>query len=237
MKVYCIVFGSRIDNCRLLMSSGNSLADGWSALLAEVRIRRPRMPAAIPHAAALVEHGVVIVGAGVPERAVAPIGRWRRRLDGGGVAGPERQRHVRVAHRHLEERCRVRLGIEDRHHVGRVFRRAVELAVGVDRRIAPVRRDQVVHVLVGRRPRPRGDHDVALDALRPLRLGERQFAVGDALGPLAEIFVRHAAELAGQPVGHLLAGLPGLGAPDPCFGMRRHVPNCAGIVRVASCPS
>ena len=83
---------------------------GRMVLLAGVRILRAANAGGVPHAAPIVEHGVMIVGAGVPERAVAPIGRWRRRLDGGGVTGPERQRRVRVAHRHLEERCRVRLG-------------------------------------------------------------------------------------------------------------------------------
>ncbi len=192
-----------------------------------VRFRRAPIrigPAAdargVPQAAALVEHGVVIVRLGVPELPVAPIGRRRRRLDGGGVAGPERQRRVRIAHRHLEERYRVRLGIEDRHIVGRVFRRAVKLAVGVDRGIAPVRRDQVVQVLVRRGPGPRGDHEVALDAARTLGLGERQFALGDAVGPVAEIFVRHAAELTGDAVGHLLARLARQDAALPRFGAR-----------------
>ena len=72
-------------------------------------------------------------------------------------------------------------------------------------------KDQDVHLAVervltgklgdlGRRvhtARSRNDQ-VALDALRPLRLCMRQFAIGDAVGPIAEIFQRHAAELAGD---------------------------------------
>ena len=42
------------------------------------------------------------------------------------------------------------------------------------------------------------DDDVALDALRPLRLGVRQLALGDAVGPVAEVLERRAAEIAGQ---------------------------------------
>src|SRR5262249_24375864 len=49
----------------------------------------------------------------------------------------------------------------------------------------------------------------------------RQLALGDAVGPVAEIFERDAAELSGNPVGHLLAGLPGLDAAHPRF--------CAGL--------
>src|ERR1700674_1569918 len=42
-----------------------------------------------------------------------------------------------------------------------------------------------------------------------------QFALGDAVGPVAEILVGCAAELARRDVDHQLAGLSGLGAADP----------------------
>ena len=64
-------------------------------------------------------------------------------------------------------------------------------------------------------PLPRRDDDVALDALRPRRLALRQLALGDAVGPFAEILERHAAELSGNPVDHELAGLPGGDAAHP----------------------
>ena len=137
--------------------------------------RRPDCPCRARSAAShtrplLVEHRIVVVGAGVPELLVAPIGRRLQRLDA-RRHGPARATPAcRIAHRHLEERHLVGLRIEDRHVVGRVFRRAVQRAVGVDRRIAPVGRDQVVQVFVRRRPFPRGDDDIALDALRPRRL-------------------------------------------------------------------
>ena len=187
------------------------------ALLAPGRIVHAAHGRGEPHPALVVEHGVVLVGLGVPQHLVAPVGRRLRRLDRAGVARSERHRHVGIGHRHLEVRHLVRLRIEDRHVVGRILGRAVERAVGIDRRLAPVRRDQVVQVLVGRRPFPRGDDDVALEPLRPRRLVLRQLALGDAVGPVAEILVRHAAELAGDPVGHHLAGLPGRDAADPGF--------------------
>ena len=190
------------------------------ALLAEGRIVHAAHGRGEPDPALLVEHRVVVVGAGVPELLVAPIGRRLQRLDAGGMAGPERFRHFGILHRHLEERHLVGLRIEDRHVVGRIFRRAVERAVGIDRRIAPVRRDQVVQIFVRRRPFPRRDDDVALDALRPRRLVLGQFALGDAVGPVAEILERHAAEIAGELVGHLLAGLAGLDAAHPGFFAR-----------------
>src|SRR5947208_3323743 len=85
--------------------------------------------------------------------------------------------------------------------------RAVERSVGVDGRTAPVRRDQVVQILLVGAPFPGRDHDVALDALRPRRLAFRQLALGDAVGPFAVVLERHAAKIAGELVGHLLAGL------------------------------
>ena len=109
----------------------------------------------------------------------------------------------------------MRLRIEDRHHVGRIFRRAVELAVGIDRGLAAVRRNQIVQILVRLRPVPRGHDHVAFFALRTLRLVLRQFASGDAIGPVAEILVGHAAELTGDPVRHQLAGLSGGDAAHP----------------------
>ena len=64
------------------------------------------------------------------------------------------------------------------------------------------------------------DDDVALDALRPRRLGKRQLALRHALGPVAEILERHAAELAGGDGHHVLAGLAGLDAAHPGFLVR-----------------
>src|SRR3954454_11296152 len=72
-----------------------------------------------------------------------------------------------------------------------------------------------MQVFIRRGPIPGGDDEVALDARRARRLVLRQFALGDAIGPIAEILVRHAAELPGDAVRHHLAGLPGRDAADP----------------------
>src|SRR5947207_8857155 len=78
-----------------------------------------------------------------------------------------------------------------------------------------MRRDQIVQVLLRLAPLPRRDHDVALDALRPRRLTVWQFALGDAIGPVAEILERDAAEHLRQRVQHEGRGLARLHATDP----------------------
>ncbi len=89
----------------------------------------------------------------------------------------------------------LRLRIEDRELVGAELRRAVQLAVAVDGRVAAIGAAQVVHVALLGRPVAHGGDDVALDALRALRLRVRQLALRDAVGPLGEVLQRHAAEL------------------------------------------
>src|SRR5262249_60992401 len=56
---------------------------------------------------------------------------------------------------------------------------------------------------------------VALVALRVWRFVLGKFALGNAVGPVAEIVVRRAAKLAGNALGHLLARLTGLDAAHP----------------------
>ena len=91
--------------------------------------------------------------------------------------------------------------------------------------------------LLLRAPLPRRDDDVAFDALRPLRLVRGQLALGHAIGPIAEILERHAAELSGNAVHHELAGLSGGDARVHASAPVLNSPNWAGMVRVASCPS
>ena len=64
-------------------------------------------------------------------------------------------------------------------------------------------------------PVPGRDDDVALDPLRPRRLAVRQLALGDAVGPVAEIFIRRTAEIAGQRIDHQRGGLARHGAAAP----------------------
>ena len=172
------------------------------ALAAEGRRAGRVIGARHPDPALGVEHVVVIVEFGVPDLLHAPIGRGRERLLDCRMARAERLRHVRPFGRRDVGDLR-RLRIEHRQMIGRVFRRAVERTVGVDRRIALVGRNQVVKIMLLIAPIPGRDHDIALDAGRPRRLGERQFAVGDAVGPVAEIFERHTAQLAGERIDHI----------------------------------
>src|SRR6516162_3856982 len=65
----------------------------------------------------------------------------------------------RVAHR-----------VENPEVIGAVLRRAIKLAIGIDSRVAPIGRGQVVKVRRRSAPIPQGQHDVALDPLRPRRL-------------------------------------------------------------------
>ena len=185
------------------------------ALLARSRVVHAAHVGGEPDPALVVPHAVMVVGLGVPDLLVAPIGRGLQRLGGRGVSGSERFRRVGIAHRRLEVRNLVGLGIEDRIVVGRVFGRADQRTVGIDGRMAPIRCDQVVQVFLGVAPVPGGDHDVALDAFRPRRLGLRQLALGDAVGPFAVMLERRAAEASGQLVGHHLAGLTRLHAAHP----------------------
>ena len=174
-----------------------------------------------------VHHVVVIVEFGVPNLLHAPIGRGRQRLFDGGVARTESLRHI-GAFRGRDVGDLVGLRIEHRLVVGSVFRRAIQRTVGIDGRIALIARDQVVEIFVGSAPIPFRDHDIALDALRPLRLGKRQRAIGDAVRPLAEIFERHAAEFAGEHIDHQWRRLTGLHAPFPGLFAVLELAQCRG---------
>src|SRR5262249_25955934 len=71
-----------------------------------------------------------------------------------------------------------------------------------------------------RAPLPPSDDDVALQALRPRRLGGGQLALLEPLRPVGEILERHAAEIAGELIGHLLTRLAGLDAAHPRLFVR-----------------
>ena len=73
MKVYFIVLGSSIATCRCRLVEREGLGGRMiGALLAEGRIVRPAHARRQPHAALLVEHGVVVVGARVPDASGRP---------------------------------------------------------------------------------------------------------------------------------------------------------------------
>ena len=70
-------------------------------------------------------------------------------------------------------------GIEPRNEVRARFRRSVDQAVRVERRIAAVGRDLVMQIAGRRVPVPLRHDEVALHAGRTRRLRERQFALRD----------------------------------------------------------
>ena len=157
-----------------------------------------------PHPALPVEHAVVVVSLLRPDLLHSPVRRGRQRLvERRGVERrPERLGHAVIQDRHLEERNLMRLRVEDRDVVARVFGRTEQRAVGIDGGIAAIRRDQVVEEGLFRAPFPRGNDDVTLDARRPLRLLLGQRARGDAVGPLTEVLERDAAQLGREPGHH-----------------------------------
>ena len=64
-------------------------------------------------------------------------------------------------------------------------------------------------------PVPHRDDQVALEALRARRLGRRQFALGDAVGPVAEHLDAAEGTIPLDGLDHVLAGLPGLNPAHP----------------------
>jgi len=86
-------------------------------------------------------------------------------------------------------------------------------------------------------PVPGGDHDVALDALRPRRLGMGQLALGDAIGQSAKYLKRGGPELAGRDVHICSPACPDWMRRDQASSDDFISPKADGIVRVARCPS
>src|SRR5262249_35012929 len=87
--------------------------------------------------------------------------------------------------------------------------------VRVDRRVAPVGGDQIMQVSLWIAPFPRGDDDVAFNTLRPWRLGVRQLALGDAIGPITEVLEWGAPKISGQGIHHQGCGLSRLYPTNP----------------------
>ncbi len=105
--------------------------------------------------------------------------------------------------------------IEDRNDIDAQFSRAVNRTVGVDRRKAPIGSDQIVQIMLVIEPIPSRHDDVALGPLRPCRFGMGQLALGDAVGPVRQIFDRDSAEIFGHAREHRHAALSRLDAAKP----------------------
>ncbi len=150
------------------------------ALLAVVGIVGAADAGRVPDPRLFIQHQAVRDGLRGPQLLVAPIGRRRIHL------GRAARGRLRIAHRNLHARGDALDRIENRHVVGAVLGRAIERPIGVDGGIALVGGDLVVQVGLGSRPVPYRDDDIALDSLRARRLGGRQLALGDPVGPIAE---------------------------------------------------
>ena len=135
-------------------------------------------------------------------------------MDRTRIPRPKRQRHL-GGDRQLEVGRHILHGIQNRHVIAGMFALPVKRTIGVHRWIAPVARDEIMQILLLIVPVAQGDDDVALGALGPRRLGVGQLPIGDALGPVAQIFQRHGVELARDQIDHALARLAGLDAPHP----------------------
>ena len=166
-----------------------------------------------PQAALLVEHRVVDVVLAGPDRFVAPVGRRRGHLRRG-------RRRIGIANGQRNLADGVGLRIEHRHVVGAQLERAIERAVGVQRRVAAIGRHHVVQVRLRIGPVPHRDHDVALDALRTRRR-RRHLAAVDAIGPVGEQQQRALAAEVVEAVDHLAAGLARREPPLPRVRQRR----------------
>ena len=164
-------------------------------------------PGGDPHPAQFVQHGVVHVGPGIPDGFIAPIRGFRRGRTGDGA-------RLGVHHGQWNLVQGVIDGVEHRQVVGAFFQGTVDFAIGVDGGVAPVGGDQVMEIGGGIGPVPLGDDHVALQSLGPRRR-RRQFAGGDAVGPVGEHADGAFHSQAGQGADHGFSGLTGQDAARP----------------------
>src|SRR6266571_5153052 len=136
------------------------------SLLAELRLF-PLRPAGggPPHSTFAVHRVGMGVDLRIPDDPVSPVMPWRR----GNVDG-RRSRSTFDLYRHLHLGRHVEYWIQNGDPVGTQLHRAIKRAPAVNRRLPFVGADQVVQIGRGTRPVPQRDHDIAFNALRPVRL-------------------------------------------------------------------
>ena len=161
-----------------------------------------------PDPALFVHHRIVDAGVAVPDRLLAPEHRRSQRV----IRGAWR---FRIEIGMLDELRRVVDGIEHRHEIRALFRRAVDHAVGVDRRVSLVGRNRVVQIHLRLAPVPRLITTLRSMPVRTLRLVEGKFARGDSIGPVREHLVAAVRPKAGDGQRHVVHGLAGLQAALP----------------------
>ena len=232
MCVSCFVLGSYTAAWRTDASIGNSFADGMTRSPSAVVGRRRRTDSRRhPDAPLAVDHRIVHVGPAGPDRLRCPS----TATAASALRRPDRR--VRIARPHVHAARRVANRIEHGNVIRAQLGSAVDRTVGVDRRIAPVGRDLVVHVDLRVGPVPLRDDDVPLRALRARRRG-RQLAGRDAIRPVGEHGERPRRAKHGELPRHVAAGLARLDAAHPRVSSRtgrRRAPS--GISRVALLPS
>ena len=231
MCVSFFVFGSYIARWRPARSIGNSFADGWlEPALQKSGLSGGRTAEVIQTRPCSSNIGLWTLFLLVQIGSSPQYGEGCEHLRRG-------RRRVRIADRQRHLADRVLHRIEHRQVVGAQLERAVDRAVGVDRRVAPVGRDHVVQVRLRVGPVPLRDDDVALDALRPRRR-RRHFAAAMRSVQSANIAsARSRPEL--FECRRSCCRRPG---PTGCAAPTRatdvgNVPSAAGISRVALLPS
>ncbi len=178
-------------------------------LAAEIRIGVGTDARGEPNAPAVIHHRIMGDALAVPNHLIAPIGRG---LEDRIV---RRCRDVRVVEWNLDIGRFMRHGIQHRKAIGAEFRRPIELAISVDRRIAAVGCDFVMHVELRLRPIPLRDDYIALNTLGAFRRVERQLACSNPVCPIGIFLQCSRGAEAGNTGDHGSACLAGLNAPRP----------------------
>ena len=114
--------------------------------------------------------------------------------------------------------CGVADGIQNRHEIGRIFRRTVNLAARIDARIARVGGDFVMQISGVAAPFPFGDHNIALDSSGPFRFGERKLAFRNPRRPVGKQSDRAGRFERTDVTRHLRLRATRLDAPRPGVG-------------------
>ncbi len=178
------------------------------SLFAVVRVVRRAHGRRDPDPALGIEHGIVHVVLAVPDHFVAPVGRGLLHHR------PLGRLRFRIANGQLHLTCRVVHRVENREVIRAELQRPEERSRGVDRRIPAIGRDLVVEIRLRVGPVPLGNHDVALDPLRPGRRGW-DLARRNPVSPVGEHRQRPRAAHLVEAAAHLRTGLSGQDAPVP----------------------
>ncbi len=190
------------------------------ALPAKVRVRGGAHGCRDPDPAFMIEHRVMHVGLAIPNRFIIPIGRWLRHRRVGRL-------RIGIANSQGYTGCLMLDRVEHGQVVGTGFKSPVNLTVGVDGRVPPVCRHQVVEISRFIGPVPLCDDDISLKSFRAGRLG-RNFTVDNTIRPAC----KHSQSLfLTNPVNttnHTASCLTGLNPAFPGFNSRFYMTKRIG---------